>query len=177
MVTTLELQSPLPPPAVLDRIRADAEDWHESRLSPAARQRNLYGFALRVRGHRFSLRVRGGRQNAFAPVCEGEVHDSRPGSRIVARFRLPYLTVIAGILWVSAVMAAVLIAPRSRAVDGPGEGVLAALFMAIAAALLLSLAYAAMRYVRREAHIWHDEIAALLRRASSVEGPSAAPQN
>ena len=105
MVTTLELQSPLPAPLVLDRIRADAEDWHESRLSPAARQRNLYGFALRVRGHRFWLRVRGGRQNAFAPVCDGEVHDSDSGSRIVARFRLPYLSVIAGVVWVAALVA------------------------------------------------------------------------
>ena len=177
MVTTLELQSPLPVPLVLDRIRADAQDWHESRLSPAARQRNLYGFALSVRGHRFWLRVRGGRQNAFAPVCEGEVHDSDSGSRIVARFRLPYLTVIAGVVWVAAVVGGVLIAPWSPVVDSPGQAVLAALFMASAAALLLAVAYAVMRYLRQEGQIWHDEIAALLRRASSGEARSAAPQN
>ena len=177
MVRTLELPSPLPAPSVLTRIRADAEDWHESRLSPAARQRNLYGFALRIRGHRFWLRVRGARQNAFAPVCHGEVHESDSGSRIVARFRLPYFTVVAGVVWVSAVMAAILLAPWSPSVDSPSQAVLAALFMAITAALLLFLAYAGVQYLRREAQIWHDEIVALLRRASSVEDRVTAPQN
>ena len=177
MVNRLELESPLPATRVLDRLRADAEDWHESRLSAAARQRNLYGFALRIRGHRFRLRVRGAQQNAFAPICEGEVLDAHSGSRIIATFRLPRLTVVAGIVWVSAIAAGVIVTPWSPVVDSLGEGLLAALFMAIAAALFLSVAYAVLRYLQREAQIWHDEIAALLRRASSGETRGAAPQN
>jgi hypothetical protein len=177
MVHRFEFQSALPASVVLDRIRADAEDWRESRLSAAARERSLYGFALKIRKRRFWLRVRGGSTNPFAPICQGEVADAHVGSRIVATFRPPRLTVIAGVLWIGAIVAGVIMAPWSPPVRSPLEGIAAALFAAVAATLTISLGYGIAHFYRREAQIWHDEIAALLRRASNGETHAAAPHN
>ena len=45
----IELDSPIAAPELLRRFRAEAEDWHESKLAPEARRAGITGYRFRTK--------------------------------------------------------------------------------------------------------------------------------
>jgi hypothetical protein len=57
MAQQIEMESPVPPDALLERLAQYARQWRESKLPAAVRARGIYGCRVAVRGSAFELEL------------------------------------------------------------------------------------------------------------------------
>ena len=136
----LSFDSAASPDAVVGALKTAAAEWHESKLSAAARAAGILGWKVRVRDDRVVVRARIGGRNGFLPHFVGRLNTTPGGSVLSGELRLSWFSRAFMLIWLSLTGGAPVIAlfePIPGA--GIGEHILVAFFMLPPAIALFSL--------------------------------------
>lgn len=82
------IDSPLPPPVVLENLRARGREWRESSVPEDLRKFKVQTLTVEIEGSQFRMRWFGGPNPFYNPWCFGTVQPYGEGSRIRAGFKL-----------------------------------------------------------------------------------------
>jgi hypothetical protein len=85
---TIQIDSPFPPPDVLDNLRARGREWRESAVPEDLKKLTVRNLAVATNGSTFQMQWTGNVSPLYNPLCFGTVQPYGNGSRIRAGFRL-----------------------------------------------------------------------------------------
>jgi hypothetical protein len=82
------IDSPLPPAAVLENLRARGREWRESAVPEDLRKFKVQTLGVEITGSQFQMHWLGNISPFYNPLCYGTVEQAGNGSRITAGFKL-----------------------------------------------------------------------------------------
>ena len=82
------IDSPLPPAAVLENLRARGREWRESAVPEDLRKFKVRILGVELTGSEFRMHWVGDISPFYNPMCYGTVEQAGNGSRITAGFKL-----------------------------------------------------------------------------------------
>jgi hypothetical protein len=83
---TIQIDSPFPPPDVLDNLRARGREWRESAVPEDLKKLTVRNLAVATNGSTFQMQWTGNVSPLYNPLCFGTVQPYGNGSRIRAGF-------------------------------------------------------------------------------------------
>lgn len=92
---TIQIDSPFPPPDVLENLRTRGREWRESAVPEDLKKFTVRNLAVATDGSTFQMQWAGNVSPLYNPLCFGTVQPYGNGSRIRAGFRLNRRALIA----------------------------------------------------------------------------------
>jgi hypothetical protein len=165
---TVSIDAQLSVPEVLRRLRAEAEDWHESKLAPEARRSGVTGYRLRIDPQR-GASARLWTKPKATVVCDLALHPTAGGVRCVGVLRLRHPLSVGMGVWAALAVVTTLGGSAGALAPWPGIGLAvdAVVASAVSLACLLGLGYGLLRLWWHMGRFQRAELKRLLLRVTA----------